>query len=178
MPSGAERLVTLAVIWQRNDVALAPDLEGLVTAIAVVSGDELESLDDVIAVDGITRIAWHSVEPFHRPLSVDMSGRDVFELQRLLEASELLDRERSGRIDRPTLLAIGALSRELGFEQEQYVFDPAWVIRLEAPVATVGEITARVGSRSPSLGESLIVGPTTIASAELLDEANSTGGCK
>lgn len=169
-----ERLATLKATWVPGDRVLAPALEGLVTSVKVRSQDELRSGEPVLAVDGITRIAWHSDEPFYRALSIDMRGDDVTELQLLLEDRGLMEGEPTGRVDRSTRLAIAELSRELGFQRDQNEFDPAWIIRLNQPMIMIEEVSVQVGNAAPGEGDVLLVGPTSIAAAELVD-ANGEG---
>lgn len=164
-----ERLHTLNAEWEQRSVVLSPDLSGIVTGIWAAPGDVLVSLNRVISVDGIVRVGWESAEPFYRPISLEMRGEDVAELQRLLIASGHLDSEVTGHVDWSTRVAIGALSRELGFERERYDFDPNWIIRLPISQVAVGEMAVQIGSRGPSLGDELLIGPPTIRRATIVD---------
>jgi len=162
-----ERLLTLTVDWERQAVILAPDFDGLTTALWVSVGDEVQPLDNIISVDGVVRFAWASNEPFFRALSINMHGDDVLELQRLLTARALLDSEVTGWIDWSTQLAIGRLSLELGYESERFEFDPSWVVRIPEAGLTVGELHAVVGGVAPMSGEELILGPPVIVGANV-----------
>jgi hypothetical protein len=147
--------VNVVFSWEPGPVLRAPAWAGIVTSIATRPGTALRSGDPVLAVDGVTRIAWASPSPFYRRLEAGDRGADVVELHRLLEALRFLDDppDDAGFLSWESSIAIQAFNESLGGGGR--VFDPATVIWLPADPYELHALEASVAAPAPAAGSIL-----------------------
>ena len=152
-----QQRVSLTLSWEEGRVLRAPGWHGTVTSILASSGESLTGGSPMLAVDGITRIAWHGQTPFYRPLSEGASGPDVAELHRLLMARGHLASEPANAesYTGATSGAVGDLAAALGAEPQAGAFDPAWVVWLPAEPFVLGALTVELADPAPSPGQEL-----------------------
>ncbi|MEM9520381.1 MAG: hypothetical protein AAGA37_13745 [Actinomycetota bacterium] len=152
---------------------LAPSWSGTVTSIPEnLSTDGISSLDIVVEIDGISRLAFFSERPFFRPLSRRSVGADVIQLHALLVSMGLMAESHleSDTVGWPTVVGIRELATQLGHSTRVDDFDPSWVVWLPTPSFDVAEVHLRSGGPAPSPGTIAIAGVARLLSIELLDE--------
>jgi hypothetical protein len=168
--SGATEAV-VSLQWGKGKQILAPNWEGTVTDVLVKPGDVLKSGQAVLAINGVTRIAFASVRPFWRSLVPQDSGADVAMLNQVL--SELGLSATNGN----TWTA--ATTQGVKDLQTQYLqvaatstvesFDPAWIIWLPKEKLRLGSIAATVGSPAPAAGEVVLTGRQRLVRTTIQD---------
>jgi len=160
------------LLWEPSAVARAPSWSGLVLRVFAAPGNELVSGSAVVDIDGITRRAYSTPEPFHRPLVQDAVGPDVLALNTILAPYGAP--AGSDRFGWATLRALRSFAAEIGVPAPSKVssFDPSWVIHLSAdePVV-VGAIDLQQGETAPTAGSVILQGVTTLTGARLVTTA-------
>lgn len=120
---------------------------GRVTAVAVSSGDMLDTNQVVISLDGRPVVTMDGVAPFWRDLSAGQQGEDVAALQTFLSSHGYLTWEPDGRFGPSTEAAVE------DWQEEHGMSDPDGELRLGDTV--VGEWPARVGQIAVDAGDFL-----------------------
>jgi hypothetical protein len=150
-----QQRVSLALTWEEGRALRAPAWRGTITAIHAAQGATLERGSPVLAVDGVTRIAWRGETPFYRPLSQGATGPDVAELHRLLIALGHLDAQPQDAAfySFDTTLAVRELEAALGVQPTSGAFDPTWVVWLPGNPFVLGTLDIDLADPAPAPGE-------------------------
>jgi hypothetical protein len=167
--TSVSRQVRLSVEWSKPVSAVAPAWSGLVRSVMVSPNSTVNSGDAVARIDGTTRLAWHSPEPFYRALRLGDSGDDVAALQALLQ-SRGLPSDTSGKFGAATSRGVSALAKDLGAPSNGAIFQPEWLVYLPTPSLEVQEVALSVGTLAPSAGVPVFVGEPVILSARLVSD--------
>jgi hypothetical protein len=160
--------VDVVLGWQAVSPVVAPFWSGIVQSVGVTAGSTLTSGQPVAVIDGVTRLAHHSQQPFFRPLTQGDSGQDAAALNTLL-AQAGFDSSEGDRVTRSTLAGVRSLAGVLGVPNpaEVAAFDPAWLVFLPAPVVDVSTVNLVVGAPAPSAGTVIAELDDRLASAHL-----------
>ncbi len=137
----------------------SPGGRGIVTEILAEEGRLIESGSPIFAVDGVTRIAAQTPQPFHRDLSAGDSGDDVQALKELLVDLghlDLDDAERSELFDWRTRRAVGRLASNLGESDRVSTFSREWIVWLPSSTIAAGSVLLNVGAGVPELGADVV----------------------
>lgn len=147
----------------------APEWTGVVTAVAVKPGVAVANGDEVLQIDGISRLAMISREPLHRSLQEGMVGADVVVLNDFLADTKI---GRPQLRDNPafgeeTATAVTALSERLGVSPPQRVADPAWFLWASDPMASVESVSSHPGEPAPAAGTPVVVSTKQLAALKV-----------
>lgn len=162
----SELPATVKVTLSEGLTITAPlNWDGLITELHLAPGDLLVDRQSFGAVDGISRWLAVTDHPFYRSLARGDRGRDVEQLQLLLNRWGYLADLPSDPtvVSWQTIRAIGRLSTDLGSPRAR-VFDPAWLIWLpsNAPSSRVGQVKVTVGAPAPPTGAVLLQAEPTV----------------
>lgn len=161
--------VAATLTWVDGPALYAPAWSGIVGRVDVQPGDSVDHGDAIAVIDGTTRLAVSSPQPFYRPLGLDDRGPDVGWLHDALaslgymEGVSNQDRERTSEA---TLLAIGGLATDLGISSTVSAFDPAWFVWLPQSLQ-VEAIELTVGSPAPPAGSAIAASRARLGAATL-----------
>jgi len=144
-------------------------LDGVVTDVLVRPGETIRTWDEVLAVNGVMRIAAATDRPFHRTLRFGSEGDDVLMLEHLLASSGRIESVPDRVYDRGTVAAIKELERSLGVDRPTGEFDPGLVIWLPAPTVQVDELDVSVLDPAPTLGEVIVEGARPLRRLQLTE---------
>lgn len=151
----------------------SPGMDGVVTAVLIESGQTVKNWDEVIAVDGVSRVALHTAEPFYRPLAFGARGTDVLQLEQLLAEAGLLEEVPDEVFSRETEAAIKGLEAQLGVVRPVGVFQPEYVVWLPLPEMVVDSIHVSVSDRGLPAGEPIADSERPLTSLRLIDSSGA-----
>ncbi|WP_169274922.1 peptidoglycan-binding domain-containing protein [Bifidobacterium moraviense] len=146
---------------------------GVVTRVDAAPGDELVTGTPLLAIDGVSRLAVASAEPFHRALADGDAGPDVAMLETALGAMGLFAGTPDETYDDATAAAVRRLERRLGVQGEPSgVFDPLWFVWMPAERLAAAAVHAAVNDPVPVQGQTLL---SIAAGIAAVDIATPTG---
>ncbi|WP_298335862.1 hypothetical protein [Ferrimicrobium sp.] len=151
--------------WSKGVGLRAPGWQGIVTALDTRPGAVITTGDPIISVNGVTRIALHSVEPFYAPIGPGSVGPDVAYLREALAPLALGDVGSGDVFNAPLEAVVTKLAQRLdpGVPIDSLVtFDPNWVLFMPTQSVTVAHVVATVGLSAPSPGSPVIEAATTL----------------
>jgi hypothetical protein len=160
--------VDVVLEWQAVSPVVAPAWSGIVQSVGVTPGSMLSSGQSVAVIDGVTRVAHHSSQPFYRPLAQDDGGPDAAALNALLAQAGFASGE-GDQVTRSTLVGVRSFAAVLGVPNadELAAFDPSWLVFLPAPVVDVSTVNLVVGAPAPPAGTVIAELDDRLASARL-----------
>jgi hypothetical protein len=164
-PNYRAQQVRADLTWSKGVGLRAPGWQGIVTALDTRTGKVITTGDPVISVNGITRIALYSVEPFYAPIGPGSVGPDVVYLRKALAPLGLGDVGSGDVFDAPLEAVVTKLAQRLdpGVPITSPVtFDPNWVVFMPTQSLTVAHVVATVGLSAPSPGSYVIQAATTL----------------
>jgi len=151
--------VDVVLSWTVVPPILAPNWSGVVTAAGQIPPGGLHSGDSIASVDGIVRLAVHTVSPFHRSLSADDSGPDVAMFNSFL-AQRGLDARDDDYFGYATLRGLRGFAASIGVPNPDTVsfFDPSWLVYLpaESEGAPNSVLALELGAPAPAAGSKLV----------------------
>lgn len=163
--------VLVEPVWEPAPIASAPPWSGTITRVEARAGNPVSSGDVVARVDEVDRLAFATADPFWRPLGKGDTGTDVSMLQALLTEQGFYDNTVDGVFGSRMEASIKLFESTLGVVEPTGVFDPGWLIWLpENPLTPVTIDLPRV-TPAPAAGTPILIGPTRLATATLLDQA-------
>lgn len=164
--------VDVALDWVAVSPVVAPAWNGVVQLVGVRKGAALASGDVVAVVDGVSRIAWASTQPFYRGLGSDDSGTDAAALNLLLAARGLAHDE-GDTVSWNSVSGIAELAGQLGVRDADEVdtFDPAWIVFLPTDGATVSTVDLVPGAPAPAAGTTIAELDDRLSAAHLTQVA-------
>ena len=168
-PAGnaASRQVEVGITWSDPVPVLAPSWSGTVRDVMVAPGSIVKSGDPIVRVDAVTRIAWHSAEPFYRDLALGDTGDDVAALNLLL--AELGFSGGNGdRFTTATSGGVAQLAVKLGAGRNQVVFSASWIVYIPEHEMEVGSVSVAKSGLAPSVGSLVFTGLPIAVRAQLL----------
>lgn len=155
-------------------VVFAPAWSGTVTEVLVSPGAVVTQGTPVMAIDGVTRLGYHSSAPFHRELAEGSVGADVLALNLML--SELgFTAGGSTTFSGYTKAGVRQLSVHLGHARTE-VFDPSWIVWIPQTSLTVATINVTVSAPAPTSGTRIVTGRAPIQSAFLVESPDGVPG--
>lgn len=167
--SGAvARDASLLLTWSGAVSVVAPDWYGITQRLYFVPGAPVASGDLVMRVANVDRVAYHSAEPFARPLSSGDTGPDVAALHEFLRARGFPAPE-SDRFGSQTRSSVIAFSKTIGIQAGQDSFDPGWLVYLPKPSVTVSGHSLVVGAPAPAAGAEVFAVRPTLEGAQLIE---------
>lgn len=164
-PSYQAQQVRANLTWSKGVGLRAPGWHGIVTAIDARAGTVITTGDPVISVNGITRIALYSVEPFYAPIGPGSVGPEVAYLRDALAPLGLGSVGSGDTFDAQLEAVVTRLAQRLdpGVPITSPVtFDPNWVIFMPTHSVTVAHVMATVGLSAPTQGSYVIQAATTL----------------
>jgi peptidoglycan hydrolase-like protein with peptidoglycan-binding domain len=164
--------LSIETVWGEAPVVVAPAWSGTVAAVEVASGDVVASGDPVVQVDGVTRVAVATVEPFWRPLARRDSGQDVAALQEWLARDGLYNGEIDGVFGSGLAAAVKAWAESIGVAKPDGTFDPSWVLWLPEDPFVVSSVEVGTAMPAPGAGSPVLRGAVPLQSATLRDQGN------
>ncbi len=167
-----ERRVEVRLSWRPGAPVLAPAWSGTVTSIAAAPGEVLQQGDEVLAIDGIARIAARTPRPFHRDLVPGDRGADVDGLNQFLRSQGW----RAGTADTwtaETSSGVRELERRVGLEPSPLLqFDAEWMVWLPVDHVVVGSIPISIGSDPPAKGVPVVVAQPELTGAVVVSSGS------
>lgn len=149
--------VEVVPVWSEIEWLSAPAWSGTVTDSVVAAGDTLGSGDLVLAIDGVSRMAYHTDQPFYRPILRGSEGPDVAALHVMLADLGFLDDGVGGETaSASTVAGVRQLAELLSVPGKVSAFDPGWIIWLPAPAFEVGSLLFRTGDMAPPQGQPMV----------------------
>ncbi|MDR1386693.1 MAG: hypothetical protein LBJ44_03700 [Propionibacteriaceae bacterium] len=161
--------VSLWLIRQSQPDLVAPAWDGLVLKSGLKPGLTIRSGDLVAVVGGVSRLAFHSDQPFSLPLSQGDSSEDVRRLHRLLRSLGHDVDENSSSFGRDTRRAVIELAGRLGAADRSGVFAPDWVVFLPTEEYVLDQVNLVVGGPAPAPGTSLATSAPRLTGAVVVD---------
>ncbi|MCU1441312.1 MAG: hypothetical protein JWP85_2309 [Rhodoglobus sp.] len=160
--------IDVVLEWQAVSPVVAPAWSGTVQSVGVTAGSTLSSGQPVAVIDGVTRVGYHSQQPFYRPLTQGDGGQDAAALNTLL-AQAGFDSGEGDRVTRSTLAGVRSFAAVLGVPNadELAAFDPSWLVYLPAPVVDVSTVNLVVGAPAPPAGTVIAELDDRLAAARL-----------
>lgn len=161
--------VVATLRWSQGPMLYAPAWSGVVGEVRLRPGNVVRNGDAVATIDGVTRLAVRTPQPFFRALSIGDRGPDVGWLHEALVALGHLDRAPADeqQVGPETLLAVRSLAAQLGVVTAVHGFDPAWVVWLPSESLEVASVMLVAGSPAPAAGTPVAAGAPQLASVEL-----------
>jgi hypothetical protein len=162
--------VDVALDWRAVPPVVAPAWGGVVQAVGIREGAALASGDTVAVIDGVSRLAWATAQPFYRPLGIDDTGPDAAALNLLLGERGLAHDE-GDSVGWETITGIAGLAAQLGVPGADDVesFDPAWIVFLPVAGAAVTTIDLVLGAPAPVAGTTIAELDDQLAAARLAE---------
>lgn len=162
--------VTVGSEWGDPVAVVAPPWSGTVTQVRVAPGDEIDSGDVVVRIDGVDRVAVATRDPFFRPLRLRDVGDDVGMLQQWLTDVGLFLGDVDGVFGSDLVNAVKALAESLGVVRPDGSFDPGWVVWLPGEPFEVASVGLSRGAPVPGGGVDVLVGPVPLVSVAITDQ--------
>lgn len=144
---------SVSLLWADDAPLVAPSWSGIVQETMLSPMTIVKSGDVIAVVDGVSRKAVHTTQPFYRPLALGDIGADATMLNLFLGAQGLRAAS-SDEVTYETLLGIAEFAGSLGVANAAQVaaFDPAWVVYLPHESVTVDTTSLIVGAPAPNPG--------------------------
>ena len=146
---------------------LAPNWQGIVTAVHIVKGTSVSTGTPLLDVDGVTRTAVASATPFYRSLAEGMAGTDVQALETTLRAMGYFKGKANTKYDASTAAAVKKLEKKIGINPQTGVFDPAWFVWMPGENLTADSIPLTVNKAAPMQGEEVFSTAPTVDTIKL-----------
>jgi hypothetical protein len=161
--------VAATLSWTEGPALLAPDWSGTVGQVHLRSRDSIRSGDPVAVIDGVTRLAVPSPQPFFRSLATDDQGPDVGWLHDVLRGLGYLQQvpDDDSRVSEATIGAVRAMAVELGVIGPVDAFDPGWFAWLPEEPFEVESVELTAGAPAPSAGTPLATGAAQLDAVTL-----------
>lgn len=161
--------VAASLSWTIGPALYAPSWSGTVGHVFLEAGRSVRSGDFVAVVDGVTRSAVHSPQPFFRRLTIGDGGSDVVWLHDALAAFGHLRDEPNDptRVGSSTISAINGLATEIGVIGPVDAFDPAWLVWLPEETFEVISVALIAGAPAPSGGTPIASGSPQLTEMSL-----------
>lgn len=154
---GSTVLLPMQVAWESQEVGVNQAV-GVVTEISKKDGDTASANDVLYLVDEVPVIAAQGVIPMFRDIVPGTRGRDVGQLQQLLQEAGFLTREaQSGSADGATVTAVKQWQKAHKQPQTGTVSRESIIFLPQLPV------TLRAGTDELKLGSSLVGGEHPLA---------------
>jgi hypothetical protein len=156
--------VTATLTYGSEVTLLAPQWNGIVTAIDVSPGQTVTSGTPILAVDGNTEIALQSSLPFYRPIGPGTDGPDVAALRSALSAIGYGDLGSSTSYGPTLQAAIEDLAGKLMPDASPVpdTFSPSWVVYLPVSSLKVASVSATLGSSAPPPGQGFLTSTSVL----------------
>lgn len=157
----------LLVVTSPGTDVLSSGANGRVTAVHVSPGATIRTGEWVYDVDGMSRIAAYTTQPFYRPLEPGSSGADVVALKQLLGELGLLNVPNpiSNKYDTATGQAVRELRRTIGETNPTTVFSPELMVWLPQEEIVIATVLLTPNTNAPGLGEPILRGEIQVESA-------------
>lgn len=170
------RPVGIELRWTPGTDLIAPAWNGVVVKVLAGVGTEVTNGTPLLVVDGVTRVAAATTEPFYRMLELGAVGTDVQDLNAFLRSRSFAAPE-SNLFTRQTLSAVRSFAAAIGVPSASRVssFDPAWVIFLPT-AGTIAESHALLGAPAIGPGEPVFGLAPSLVEAALVTPVASSGG--
>ena len=146
---------------------LAPNWQGIVTAVHIVKGTSVSTGTPLLDVDGVTRTAVASATPFYRSLAEGMAGTDVQALETTLRAMGYFKGKANTKYDASTAAAVKKLEKKIGINPQTGVFDPAWFVWMPGENLTADSILLTVNKAAPMQGDEVFSTAPTVDTIKL-----------
>jgi hypothetical protein len=159
------RGVSVSLTWEQAAPVVAPAWSGTVRQVLVGPGAVVRSGDEVVLIDAVVRLAWHSSAPFFRTLRAGSAGDDVAALNQMLAGLDL-EHGDGDRFAEATRRGVDTLALRLGADQTG-VFFPDWVVYLPTDEVHVATVETAVGPPAPGQGSPVLTLVPTAATARL-----------
>ncbi len=163
-----ETSASLMLDWSPPISVVAPNWTGVLQRVNFSGGSTISSGDSVARVSGVDRVAFHSEEPFYRPLTLGDTGSDVAALNSFLR-SRGLSAPDVDRFTTQTRTALIEFGRSIGVPTAVgRDFDPGWLVYLPREVVIVDSSDLTVGAQAPSPGTELFNARPVLEAAVLV----------
>lgn len=161
--------------WTEPPALYAPAWVGTVGRVDVRADAELRSGDSLGSIDGVTRLAIATPEPFYRPLRLGDRGPDVVWLHDVLTRLGYLGARPpdASVVSASTLTAVRALAAALHVAGMVDTFDPSWFVWLPNEPYQVSTVALKAGAPAPPAGTVLASGRMMLTGVGL---ARTEGG--
>lgn len=154
------------------NVSPAPTLtslggDGVVTDVSVEVGDRVDMGTELYTVDGVPVFALLTDTALYRPMALGDSGDDVEVLQAFLNAVNppASFQEPDGVFGKETLASFRTWQRSVGLKQTASV-NPSLFGLISEPT-TVMSVTVTPGQPAPGLGNTVLVGSSSVQSLQV-----------
>lgn len=146
--------------WTEPPALYAPAWVGTVGRVDIRADAELRSGDSLGSIDGVTRLAIATPEPFYRPLRLGDRGPDVVWLHDVLTRLGYLGARPpdASVVSATTVTAVRALAAALHVVGEVDTFDPGWFVWLPDEPYQVSTVALKAGAPAPPAGSVVAAG--------------------
>ncbi len=161
--------VAATLAWIEGPSLHAPAWVGTVGQVGIRPQETIRTGQPVASIDGITRLAVASPQPFFRRLSLGDQGPDVEWLQQSLGELGYLQQDPDPTliVSQETVEAVRALAVALGVAGPVDSFDPGWFVWLPDESFEVVSVALTVGAPAPFAGTPLAVGAAQLGTVSL-----------
>lgn len=145
---------------------VAPELTGLIEALLVPVGQQVQNGTRILVADGVTRIGYATDRPFTRSLQRYDDGPDVESLNAMLAALGY-PADQGNEFTATTAQGVHRFAADLG-AGDTSVFDPNWIVFLPRADIVVASYGVLVGAPAPAPGSTLLTGASMLVGAQLI----------